>query len=118
MRILTDECVWQCTIDFLRAEGHEITTADEVGLCETEDELILDYAISNNFILITRDMDFSNILIYPPIKHLGLIVLKITPQKIESVHKVLGVALQQFTPESIQRTLIIVDHNKFRIRHS
>jgi len=118
LRILADECVWQGTIDFLRLNGHDVMAADEIGLNDTEDELILDYAILNNYVLITRDMDFSNILLYPPSKHRGLIVLKITPQKSEAVHEVLRVALLQFTPESIQRTLIIVDHNKFRIRRS
>ena len=118
MKIFADECVWQCTVEFLRADDHTVITAQEAGLCETEDEYLLDYAVSKNCVFITRDMDFSNILIYSPSTHLGLIVLRLKPKTIEAVHALLSLALSQFTQESIRKTLIIVDHKKFRLRHS
>ena len=118
MRFLADECVWQITIEFLQHEGHQVIRAFDVGLRETDDQIILDYAVSENCILITRDKDFSNILIYPPSSHLGLIVLKIKPETIVNVHDVLKVALSDFTQESIRKTLIIVDHKKFRLYRS
>lgn len=68
-----------------------------IGLRETDDQIILDYAVSENCVLIARDKDFSNILIYPPSSHLGLIVLKIKPETTVNVHKVLRAALSDFT---------------------
>jgi len=118
LRLLADECVWQITIEFLQYEGHQVIRAVDVGLRETNDQVIFDYAVSKNCVLITRDKDFSNILIYPPSSHLGLIVLKIKPETIINVHKVLKVALSDFTQESIQKSLIIVDRKKFRLYRS
>ena len=117
MKFFTDECVWQATIDFLRSQGHDVITTNDAGLRETEDELLLKYAVSKKRIFITRDMHFSNILVYPPSMHLGLIVLKIKPHTAESVHRILKIALSKFDQEKIQQTLIIIDQKKFRVRH-
>ncbi len=117
MRFFTDECVWQATIDFLRSQQHDVMTTNDAGLRETEDELLLSYAVSKKRIFIMRDMHFSNILVYPPSMHLGLIVLKIKPHTTDSVHRILRIALSKFNQEKIRQTLIIVDQKKFRVRH-
>lgn len=82
------------------------------------DELLLSYAVSKKRIFLTRDMQFSNILVYPPSMHLGLIVIKIKPHTTDSVHRILKIALSKLDQEKIQQTLIIVDQKKFRMRHS
>ncbi len=117
MNFFTDECICQTTIDFLRSQGHDVMTTNDAGLRETEDEFLLSYAASKKRIFLTRDMHFSNILVYPPSMHLGLIVLKIKPHTVEAVHKMLKIALSKFDQEKIQQTLIIVDQKKFRVRH-
>ncbi len=117
MNFFSDECIWQATIDFLRSLGHDVLTTNEAGLRETEDELMLSDAVSNKRVFLTRDMHFSNILIYPPANHLGVIVLKIKPHTTESVHRILKIALSKFDQDKIQQTLIIVDQKKFRVRH-
>jgi len=110
--------VWQSTIDFLRSAGHEITTVQESNLREADDELLLHHADSGEYAFITRDMHFSNILVYPPSSYRGIIVLRIRPETSEEVHAVLAAALSQFTQQSIQGTLVVVDRRKFRLRRS
>jgi predicted nuclease of predicted toxin-antitoxin system len=92
-------------------------TTNDAGLRETEDAMILNYAVSKKRIFLTRDMHFSNILVYPPSNHIGLIVLKIKPHTTDLVHRILKIALSKFDHEKIQQTLIIVDQKKFRVRH-
>jgi predicted nuclease of predicted toxin-antitoxin system len=117
VNFLSDECVWQATIDFLRSQGHNVMTTNDAGLRETDDELLLSYAVSKKRIFLTRDMHFSNILVYPPSMHFGLIVLKIKPHTTDVVHRVLKIVLSKFDQQKIQHTLIIVDQKKFRVRY-
>ncbi len=116
MRIFIDECVWQVTRDFIRQLGHDIVTVEERGLAGVDDDIILSRAVSENRVFLTRDMDLSNILLYPPADYLGIVVLKIMPNTIDGVHDTLASALTYLTQDSIKKTLVIVDHNKFRER--
>ncbi|MFQ5632419.1 MAG: DUF5615 family PIN-like protein [bacterium] len=116
MKIFIDECIWQVTHDFVRQLGHDIVTAIEAGLGGEDDEVLLAQAVSENRAFLTRDMHFSNILLYPPAKYPGIIVLKIKPQTTTAVHQTLAKTLSYFDQDTIQKTLVIVDHNKFRER--
>ncbi len=116
MKIFIDECVWQVTRDFVRQLGHDVATVEDRGLASADDEIVLAQAVSESRAFLTRDMHFSNILLYPPANYLGLIVLKIEPDAITPVHRTLASALAHFTQNSIHKALVIVDRNKFRER--
>jgi predicted nuclease of predicted toxin-antitoxin system len=77
MNLFADECVYKVTVDLLRSWGHDVLTAQEVGLSGKPDEEILAYAVRHERVLITIDMDFSNIRHYTPESHRGIIVAKI-----------------------------------------
>lgn len=116
MRIFVDVCIWQVTRDFVRQLGHDIVTAEDRALASAEDEEVLAQAVSEDRVFLTRDMDFTNILLYPPTRFPGIVVLKIKPETIDVVHRTLASALSHFTQESIRQALVIVDRNKFRER--
>lgn len=116
MKILTDECVYRVTSDLLRRAGHDITTAQDAFLSGKPDDQVLADASNRKAILLTNDMHFSNILVFPPAEYQGIIVLKIRPRNQEKVHALL-LSLLKSTPQSkIQGALIIVDQNKYRMR--
>ncbi len=94
--------------------GHNIMTVEECGLTGADDETVLRKAVNENRAFLTRDMHFSNILLYPPKNSLGNIVLKITPMNMNRVHQTLNSVLDHYTQKSIRKKLVIVDHNKFR----
>lgn len=116
MKIFIDECVWQITRDFILQHGHDLATVEERGLAGADDEVVLAQAVKEDRALLTRDMHFSNILLYPPSNYSGIIVLRIKPQTIDPVHHTLISALSYFSQESIRKALVIVDHNNFRER--
>ena len=66
MRIFIDECVWQDTRDYITQLGHDIACVEEHGLSGADDEIVLEHAVSESRAFLTRDMHFSNILLYPP----------------------------------------------------
>jgi predicted nuclease of predicted toxin-antitoxin system len=116
MNIFADECVYKVTVDLLRSWGHDVLTAQDVGLAGKPDEEILAYATLHERVLFTIDMDFSNIRHYAPKSHKGIIVAKIRPRNQDAVHKVLKYTLNHIQPERISKSLVIVDQSKFRIR--
>jgi len=116
MRLFVDECVWRATRDYVEQLGHDIACVEQHDLSGAEDKTVIAKAVAENRAFLTRDMHFCNILLYPPEKYLGIIVLKIDPLTIDQVHHTLKTALNHFTQESIQKALLIVDSKKFRER--
>lgn len=116
MRLFTDECVYRVTVEALRAWGHEVVTAQEAGLVGKGDDELLEYALEQRRVLLTIDLDFSDIRRYPPGHHHGIIVLKIRPKVVDRVHAVLKKFLEVTPQEELDRALVIVDRNKYRIR--
>ncbi len=116
MKILADECVYFLTSKALREWGHNVVTAQEIGLSGAPDEAILRSAFEEKRLLVTNDLDFSNIRHYPPDRHYGIIVLKIRPHTLIDVHYVLKNFLESTTQEELTQTLVIVDRNKYRLR--
>jgi predicted nuclease of predicted toxin-antitoxin system len=116
MKIFADECVYKITVTLLRSWGHDVLTTQDVGLAGKPDEEILAYAMMHERVLITIDMDFSNIRHYQPKSHKEIIVAKIRPRNANAVHKVLEHLLRNIEPDRIRGSLVIVDQNKYRIR--
>ena len=116
MKLFADECVYQVTVEALRSWGHDVVTTQEVNLAGEADEEQLQEAISQGRVLITNDLDFSNIRRYPPANHCGIIVLKIRPRTLTEVHAVLKTLLDRSSQERLHQNLVIVDRNKYRVR--
>lgn len=116
MKLFADECVYKVTVDLLRSWGHDVHTAHGAGLAGKPDEDVLAYAITHERVLITIDMDFSNLRHYPPKTHKGIIVAKMRPHNAEQVHHVLEHLLEIIKEDTLNQSLVIVDQNKYRIR--
>jgi len=118
MKLFADECVYQKTIEAIQSWGHDITTTRDVGLSGESDEQIFAYAVKEGRILVTADLDFSNIRYYPPKEHWGIIVLKVRPAILPQVHTVLKTLLEHASQEYFAKALVVVDRNKYRVRRA
>jgi predicted nuclease of predicted toxin-antitoxin system len=116
MNIFADECVFGPTIKFLRDKGHDVVTVHDFALNGHEDTEILAFATAYHRILLTIDLDFGNIRHYPPEHHGGVIILRVRPSTLGQVHIVLAEFLQMTVPETLENTLVVIDHNKIRVR--
>jgi predicted nuclease of predicted toxin-antitoxin system len=116
MKFLADECVYRITVQMLRAYGHDVLTVQEAGFAGKSDDEVLAHAVAEGRILLTNDMHFSNTLLFPTERHLGVVVLKIRPRTLEQVHDVLIRFLDIVDQEAMEKTLVIIDRNKYRVR--
>lgn len=115
MKFLADQCVWGKTIRLLQDNSFPVTTLKEIGQQIASDEEVLKIAKEEDAILITNDLDFSNIVTYPPSKYEGIIVLRLTARTQAAVHKVLLDLLKKIKLEAICHSLVVIDHHIWRI---
>ena len=115
-KFLADESCGLPTINLLRGLGHSVVTAKEVNLGGKPDFDILKRAIKEKRILISEDLDFGNILLYPPSLHHGIILLRFRHRLEADIHATLTRLLNEFKPTELRKTLIIVGADKYRLR--
>ena len=89
----------------------------DVGLSEASDDTILEYAQREDAIVVSRDLDFANIILHPINTHVGAIVLRVPSSFIaEQIKKVLAQFLAVVDVTILSRALTIVEPGQFRMR--
>jgi len=116
MQFVTDANVFVPMISGLRKMGHDILDLKEEGLENLSDPDLFRLAQNKRRILVTMDKDFSNILLYPPGDHHGIIIVKLYRIKVFEATKIFLDAMNDINPEDIPTNLVIIDRNKTRIR--
>ncbi|MBI5215454.1 MAG: DUF5615 family PIN-like protein [Ignavibacteriae bacterium] len=116
MNILADHCVYGKTVRLLKDAGHRVVWLKEIADPASPDDIVLSLASSSNSVLVSNDKDFADIVKYPPKEHLGIIVLRITPENEDNVHSSLLAFLEKKTIQEIQGTLVVIRGDKVRIR--
>jgi predicted nuclease of predicted toxin-antitoxin system len=102
----------------LNATGHDAATCRDEGIGGTGDPVILAHATAESRVLITCDLDFSDVRRYPPGSHAGIMVLRLVAQDLNTTRAVLSRALAQVTETDVLGNLVIVEENRLRIRRA
>jgi|SRR3990167_3098944 len=116
MRLLADESTPFNLVQHIRSLNVEISTAKEEGLSGKNDEEVLSFAVKNKLTLITADIEFGNILLYPPASHLGVIVIRYSPRVTPELLQVISNFIRQSKDTNLSKTLVVIDKNKYRVR--
>jgi predicted nuclease of predicted toxin-antitoxin system len=111
-----DENTSRTLVSKLLSLGYQAEHVHEVGLKGHPDEDVFAYAQMHEQTIITADLDFSNVLHYPPPHH-GIIVIRIPdnvpiPERIQEIINTLDALLD----EDFKDTLITIEKGRFRIR--
>ena len=114
MKFLTDENIYVPMVGAIRKQGHGVLDIKEEKLFGMEDYDIIEMAGKEDRILITADKGFSNILIYPPARYKGIIVLRLSKLTIKTATKRLIQFLSTLKPEQIEGKLVIVEPDRAR----
>ena len=85
LRLKLDENLPARVEPALRTLGHDVETATSEGLAGAPDSTPLEASGTEQRILITLDLDFSNIRAYPPGTHRGIWVLRPGQQNFAAV---------------------------------
>jgi predicted nuclease of predicted toxin-antitoxin system len=118
VRCKTDENVHPAVVELLRARGHDTVTVWDQGMQGRPDADLAATCRREARALITLDLHFSNILVYRPEDHAGLVVFRVADQSRAALLEVLERALPALEHESLVGRLWIVDERRVRVRGS
>jgi predicted nuclease of predicted toxin-antitoxin system len=116
MRFKVDENLPIELADLLINLGHDARTVNDEHLQGVDDPHLLKTCDEEKRILVTLDIDFSDIRAYPPTDHEGIIVLRVGNQSKPHVLEVFGRVVPLFAQERIQGRLWVAEENIVRIR--
>src|SRR3989338_2332858 len=106
-RFFADENIRIEVVQFLQ-ETHDVVIVPK-GI---KNGNVIRLASAEKRILITRDRDFTNIVMYPPAKTSGIIWLHIHPPTIPDMVNAIRRLTQTFRPEKISGKLIILERDR------
>ena len=118
MRFKIDENVPPFMAERLRAAGLDATTVAEEALGGISDENLAPICTAENRILVTLDLDFSDIRRYPPGSSPGIVVLRLDGQDrsdFEAAAELLNAAL---ATNQVGGALWIVERTRIRVREN
>ena len=114
--VQVDENIPVEAASLFQGHGLDANTVSDESLSGADDETIANRLLAETRILITLDMDFSNIRAYPPDEYAGIVVLRLRTQDkrtVLSYLRRLARALEERDPEG---ELWIVQHDRIRFR--
>jgi len=75
LKLLLDENISYKVAEQLRQAGYDALSVYEIELTKTDDEIIFDYAQKLDMVLVTQDIDFSDLNYLAQFAGSGLIIL-------------------------------------------
>src|SRR3989338_1380967 len=112
IKFLADENIRREVVNFLLEQGHNVTRPD----AGTRDQEVIALAEKEKRILITHDLDFSNIFVYPPDIYSGIVLIRILPPSATIINHALRNLLNNIsTQKEFSKKLIILEISNFRV---
>ena len=112
MRFLVDECTGSKVAEWLRDENHEVFSVFDEARGMTDDE-VLAKALSENWILITNDKDFGEMVFRERRKHHGVIFLWLDDERATNKIEVLRQLLENYS-EKLPEVFVVATETKVR----
>jgi Domain of unknown function (DUF5615) len=116
MKFKVDENLPVEVAERLRAEGYDAMTVLEQAMGGVPDPHVYRVCQAEERVLVTLDLDFSDIRTYPPRSSAGIIVFRFARQDKLYVLAQFDRVIEVLKTEPIERRLWIVDEQQVRIR--
>jgi len=117
MKIKLDENLPFRLFGILSELGHKIDTIPQEGLKGSNDQQIWEAAQRSGSFLITQDLNFSNINLFKPGTHYGLLLIRLRDPGRDALLKRIQTIFQSEEVEGWQGCFVVVTVHKIRVRH-
>ena len=117
MKIKLDENLPFRLVKILSELKHEVDTIPQEGLKGCNDEQIWEAAQRSGCFLITQDLNFSNINLFKPGTHCGLLLIRLRNSGRNALLNRIQTIFQIEEVERWQRCFVVVTEHKIRVRH-
>ena len=115
MKIKLDENLDIRLAEPLREAGHDATTVASQGLSGLDDRALSVICKEEGRVLVTLDLDFANVLRYPPVESPGLVVLRAPNQYFGTIRLLVETLVNALRVETPTGRLWIVEPGQLRI---
>jgi len=115
MTIFADQCVNRDVIAALRNKGFKVTSTYDTKLIAAADNVIFNYILIHNCILLTFDKDFGNITRFDIKSSAGVVVVYIEDTGKEEIIDCALNFFNNFSPSKIKGRLFIIEKSRIRI---
>ncbi len=115
LRFLLDADMPRSSAGMMRSIGLELEDVRDIGMRGATDKEIIEYALKNNRMIVTRDTDFGEVLRYP--EHPGAIILRLPYAfTAKEINERLKEFFKSVREEEIRETITIVELSRYRKR--
>lgn len=119
MKFKLDENFGTRTQELFRSLGHDVETVRSQNLQGCSDQHLFEVCCSENRCLVTLDLDFADVVRFPPSRSSGIVVIRVPHNPslalLEQMARQFLGAAEQFT---IEKRLLIVEVGRIRIHES
>lgn len=117
MKFFLDANMPYSSLVMIEELSFKVQHAKDVGLGKAPDKEIMNYAVKNRCVLITKDLEFGNTKIFPTKYQQGLIILRLPFYFISAkIVEVLKEFLSSINIADLEKALTIVKLGRYRIR--
>jgi predicted nuclease of predicted toxin-antitoxin system len=116
MKIKLDENLPSEIVELLESGGHDVHTVRSEGLAGRDDDVVFRAASGEGRLLITQDLDFSDLRKFSPGTHPGVVLVRLRdPSRRRPLQRV-RTPLSEHQLESMSRCFVVVTDRKARVR--
>ncbi|HEV7237920.1 MAG TPA: DUF5615 family PIN-like protein [Thermoanaerobaculia bacterium] len=115
MQFKIDENLPDALVALLAENGHDACTARQQTLNGRPDVDVAAACRLERRVIVTLDLDFSDITAFPPEEYAGIIVLRVRSQSKAHVLSIFRVVLPLLDAEPLDGHLWIVEENRVRV---
>ena len=116
IKIFADQCVNRDVVEALKgSERFKVVSASNVNLHDASDDEIFNYVLKNNYVLLTFDKDFGNILRFDIRNSSGVVIVYIEDMDKEEIIKNTLNFFKEFNKLQLKRRLFIIEKDIIRI---
>jgi predicted nuclease of predicted toxin-antitoxin system len=116
MKFLADMGISKKCVLWLRRKGYDVIHLSEQGLQRMTDKDIYQKAALEGRIILTIDLDFSNIAAFSKAKLPSVIIFRLSNESGENVINHLSPLIERYCKELTDGTIVSVEDKKARLR--
>jgi len=116
MNIKLDENMPAALVDALQALGHDADTVPQQGIAGRDDRVVWNAAQRAGRLLITQDLDFSDVRRYRPGTHCDLLLVRLRKPGRAALTARVSAAFETEQVQTWQQCFVVLTDHKLRIR--
>jgi predicted nuclease of predicted toxin-antitoxin system len=116
MTILLDHCTPRKFLGLLQTWGYKVVLTQAHISVDASDVQVIRLAQELDAVLLTVDMDFANIVNYPPQNYCGIIVIRYGADVDTITTKTLKTVLEEMYHDKLRGCLVVIKEDQYKVR--